>query len=150
MAFVRTEACVCVYVSSSMRIKIEYHFSRSIQLIDPSRAATRIHGARMGLGRWLIRKICTIRTRYFSPDYEEHYVVVVDRTYVCIENMHRGRDTRVRLAAAFARCHATAHQYGLFRLLESRTHVYTRHHTCNAKRTINTRIIDDDINICII
>lgn len=47
------------------RDEIGYHFPRSIQLIDPSRLC-RIHtGCRSA--RWLTRKICTIRTRYFPP-----------------------------------------------------------------------------------
>lgn len=41
---------------------------------------------------------------------------------VRIENILRispgPRYARIRSAAAFARCHATAHRYGLFRLLE--------------------------------
>jgi len=133
--------------SALARIKIEYRFSRSIQLIDPSRGAPGSTGcARMGLGRWLTRKICTIRTRYFSPDYRGalyrcrgSYL----RTPYAIESVIRGSD-RPRLS------HVVTQRYGLFRLLESgheRTYAHRHSRMQREKKNISLTLKLPMINL---
>lgn len=95
-------------------LKIEYRFSRSIQLIDPSRAAT-LGSSGRGWGRWalthsenmyhshalLLSRLrgALCRCRWIVPTYNALKISFA---------VESDRDTRAQSAAAFARSHATA------------------------------------------